>query len=63
MGQYTAKRKKKRKGIDKDNQNLEVNILFSRFISQTNKKLSKYNYVNRLLFFAIQAKKATQKTN
>lgn len=63
MGQYTAKRKKKRKGIDKDNQNLEVNILFSRFISQTNKKLSKYNYVNRLLYFAIQAKKATQKTN
>lgn len=63
MGQYTAKRKKKRKGIYKDNQNLEVNILFSRFISQTNKKLSKYNYVNRLLYFAIQAKKATQKTN
>lgn len=54
-GTVYGKKKKKRKGIDKDNQNLEVNILFSRFISQTNKKLSKYNYVNRLLYFAIQS--------
>lgn len=52
---YGKKKNKKRKGIDKDNQNLEVNILFSRFISQTNKKLSTYNYFNRLLYFAIQS--------